>query len=80
MDPFYWWGWGHGFGWMGIIPFIILGVCLLLAFGFRRSACFGYDATRAAGDESARAILDRRFAKGEINKQQYEEMKHALEI
>jgi len=78
MDPYNWWGWGHGFGWMWIVPFAFLAVCLLVAFGFRRSVCFGRDETQAAGGESAREILDRRYAKGEINKQQYEEMKHAL--
>lgn len=78
MDPNTWWGWGHGFGWMGIVPLIFLAVCLLLAFGFRRSNCFGHDATQTADDEGAHEILDRRYAKGEINKQQYEEMKRAL--
>jgi putative membrane protein len=81
MDPYYWWGWGHGFGWMWIVPFAFLAVCVLFAFGFfvRRPVCFGHEARRAAGEEGAREILDRRYAKGEINKQQYEEMKHALE-
>ena len=78
MDPYNWWGWGHGFGWMWIVPFAFLAVCLLVAFGFRRSVRFGRDETQTAGGESAREILDRRYAKGEINKQQYEEMKHAL--
>jgi len=80
MDPYNWWGWGHGFGWMWIVPFAFLAVCVLFAFGFfvRRPVCFGRDETQAAGGESAREILDRRYAKGEINKQQYEEMKHAL--
>jgi putative membrane protein len=43
----------------------------------------GANAGRPAGGpdvprESAREILDRRFANGEITKQQYEEMKKAL--
>ena len=78
MDPYNWWGWGHGFGWMWIVPFAFLAVCVLVAFGFRSSVRFGRGGMQAAGDESAREILDRRYAKGEINKQQYEEMKHAL--
>jgi len=76
MDPYYWWGWGHGFGWMWFFPLVFLAVCLLFMSGmFFRKGRMG----PGGGEESARAILDRRYAKGEINKQQYEEMKHALE-
>ena len=78
MDPYYWWGWGHGFGWMWFFPLIFLALCLLFMFGmfFRRG--MGHGAGRDAGEASAREILDRRYAKGEIDKQKYEEMKHAL--
>ena len=69
MDPYYWWGWGHGFGWMWVFPLAFFLVCLLFIFSPRRGA----------GGEGAREILDRRYAKGEIDKRQYEEMKHALE-
>jgi len=78
MDPYYWWSWGHGFGWMWFFPLVFLAVCLLFMSGmfFRRGMRHG--AGRGAGEESAREILDRRYAKGEIDKQKYEEMKHAL--
>jgi uncharacterized membrane protein len=38
----------------------------------------GHGGGRGAGEEGAREILDRRYAKGEIDRQQYEEMKRAL--
>jgi len=37
------------------------------------------EATTKARDESAREILDRRYARGELTKEQYEEMKRTLE-
>lgn len=76
MDPYYGWWW-HGFGLMWIIPlgFLIVLAILLLRGGpgywFR-----GYD--RGEGRESAREILDRRYASGEISKEQYEDMKRVL--
>ena len=73
MDPYYWWGWGHGFGWMWFFPVVFIAACL-----FFMSWMFSRRGGRGAG-ESAREILDRRFAKGEIDKRQYEDMKHALE-
>jgi len=80
MDPYCWWGHGFGFGWMWIFPLIFLVICLFFAFGFflRGPGRFRQDAGRAGSDESAREVLDRRYAKGEITKEQYEEMKHAL--
>ena len=77
MDPYYWWGWGHGFGWMWFFPLIFLALCLLIMFGMFFRHGTGHGAGRG-GEENAREILDRRYAKGEIDKQKYEEMKHAL--
>ena len=72
----------HFFGWMWIFPATFLIVCLALmfAFLFRRPGCW---MTRDSGarerGESARDILDKRFARGELTKEQHEEMKRALE-
>jgi putative membrane protein len=74
MTPEYWMG--HGFMW--IIPLIFLLVFIFFMRGmFGRSCGTGQD--QGSKPESAREILDKRFAKGEISKQEYEEMKQALD-
>jgi putative membrane protein len=75
MDP-YWWG-HHMFGWMWIFPlaFFILCMIFVFAFLFRGPGWFGRHGDRR---ESARDILDRRYASGEITGEQYEEMKRRL--
>jgi putative membrane protein len=65
---------------MWIFPLVFFAVCLLFMVGMfsRRSGWMGHGGGRGAGEEGAREILDRRYAKGEIDRQQYEEMKRAL--
>jgi len=72
----YWWG--HGFMW--IVPLLFLvGAVLLVAFLFR-GPWLGWPGVGQGGrQETAREILDQRYARGEITKEQYEEMKRTLE-
>lgn len=74
--------WGpHFFGWMWIFPAIFLIVCLafISAFLFRGPGWWlNRDSGRRDRGESARDILDKRFAKGELTKEQHEEMKRVL--
>ena len=80
MDPTQWWG--HGFGFMWIIPlffFTVLIIFMLRMFGRGSSGC-GSHRDNTTHQENAREILDKRFAKGEINKEEYEEMKKTLGI
>lgn len=72
------WGWegrmdfGHGGGYMWIILLIIIGVVVYLIIQNTRS--------KTDNDkETPLNILKKRFAKGEITKEQYEEMKKKLE-
>ena len=79
MEPY----WGpHVFGWMWILPATFLIVCLALMFTFlfRGPGCWIHrnSGARASG-ESARDILDKRFARGELTKEQHEQMKRVLE-
>ena len=69
-------GFGFGFGllfmllfWGGLIALAVWLISLL----FPRSGPGGTSSNE--GDLSAREILDRRYARGEINQEQYELMK-----
>ena len=82
----------HGSWW--IFPLLFFGMMIVMCFFMMRrggSSCMGHDRKmhdpgtrdemqRHGGDslESAQTILDKRYASGEIDKQEYEEKKAAL--
>ncbi|VAX08814.1 hypothetical protein MNBD_GAMMA25-682 [hydrothermal vent metagenome] len=70
MTPEYWMG--HGFGFMWIFPLIFL-----LVFVFFMRGILGQNNSNTKS-ETPREILDKRFAQGEISKEEYEEMKQTL--
>ena len=74
------WWWPHMWAWMWVWPLIFLVLCLffLFAYLFRGNGLFCHRADRRMLGEAAREILDRRYACGEISKEQYEEMKRVL--
>jgi len=78
MEPYHWgWGWqGMGFAWVFPVFFLIvlIGVVVLLL----RGSGFGRSQDGGGRRETAREILDRRYANGELTKEQYEEMKQTL--
>ena len=77
MDP-NWWG-PHMFGWMWIFPFTFMIICMIFLFAFLfRGPGWFWGHRDPASRESAREILDRRYAGGELTKEQYEEMKRNL--
>ncbi|QOP46577.1 SHOCT domain-containing protein [Sulfurimonas paralvinellae] len=61
------WGFGMGFGWL--IPLL----SILALFYFFNDSRRNYD-----NEESARDILDRRFANGEIDEEEYKRKKEQL--
>lgn len=76
MEPYHWWWPMWGFMWIfPLLFFIILLVFLFRGPGWLWRARGGWDDKR----ESPREILDRRYASGEITKEQYEEMRRTLE-
>ena len=74
----YGWGGGWGFGMVGMLLWwvlIILGIVLLAKWLFSGGAGAGGD--RAAGNR-ALEILKERYARGEIDKKEFEERKRDL--
>ncbi|HET6450377.1 MAG TPA: SHOCT domain-containing protein [Spirochaetia bacterium] len=77
------WHWGWGWG-RGVFPFFLLGAGFRLAVLGAVVAAVVYlvrGISRRGGTggrESAREILERRYANGEISKEQFEEMKRTL--
>lgn len=92
--PGHMWGGGFGFGWGGPLLWLVLIVLFLLVFLLgRRSACGwhhhhpgpwqmrgGSPGPGGYGDPTFTAlqILNERYARGEIPKQEYEEKKAAI--
>jgi putative membrane protein len=77
------WGWGHGaygapFWWGGppimIIVYIVIAVAVgaLVVFLVRQ-------ARRSRGGDSALEVLKRRYASGEINKEEFEEKRRDIQ-
>lgn len=67
--------WGmHGFGLMWIFPLLLFGA--LIWFLSRGTARF----SPREGRETTSAILDRRYASGEITKEQYDQMRKDLNV
>jgi putative membrane protein len=66
----------NGFHWWWLIPIAMMVLCFLMMRGHRGSMT-GRSWYRH-GSESAREILDKRYALGEISKEEYEEKKRGI--
>jgi len=65
---------GGSFWW--IVPLIMMVMCFFMMRGRRRSMMCGFGSRRSG--YSAKEILDKRYASGEINKDEYEEIKKKI--
>ncbi len=68
-------GWGFGFGWFFMILFwvlVIFGVVYIIKMISERTG------KRHNREESALDILEKRYAKGEISKEEFEKIKSDL--
>jgi putative membrane protein len=73
-------GWGYGGGWIWSIIMLVFWVAVIVGIFFliRWLVTSTGVGGQARPEESAVEILKRRYAKGEINKQEYEEKKKDL--
>ena len=73
-----WWdGPWYGFhSWMWVVPLLFLIVFALLVF---RGAAWPMCGGRTRREDSAREILDRRYAKGEISADEYQRIRKDLQ-
>jgi uncharacterized membrane protein len=68
-----------------IFPILMIALCFLMMRGRRGSMMCGFgsrgdDSQRISTSDSAADILDKRYALGEINEEEYEERKRILAI
>jgi len=63
----------NGLHWWWLIPIAMMVLCFLMMHG-RRGCVTGWPRSRP-GSDSALEILDKRYARGEISKEDYEEKK-----
>ena len=73
-----WWtggGWGMGFGWL----FMLLPLALFIILVLILVRSYDSDRGRMPPPKTAREILDERFAKGEIDREEYEMRRKVLD-
>jgi putative membrane protein len=68
------WGYGMGWGWMIIMAVFWISVIVAIVF-LIRWVILSTKITGTKSDESALEILKKRYAKGEISKEEFEEKK-----
>ncbi len=74
-------GWGYGMGWIGMIFMaafwiaVIVGIVFLIRWLMVSTGSAGI---RGKAEESALEILKKRYARGEIKKEEFEEKKKDL--
>lgn len=75
------WGWGGGMGilWLLFLVLLIFAVMWTVREFAGQEASGGSRAGPPADRESPREILDRRFAEGELTREEYEQKKQDLE-
>jgi putative membrane protein len=74
-------GWGHGAGWfmpIFMLLFFVAAIVVAIVLIRRLSASPGSGASEAGAEDPALEILRKRYARGEINKEEYEEKKKDL--
>jgi putative membrane protein len=84
MEPGYWWGPMFGFGWIfPLLCFVFMIAMMFMVLRRAGRACMpmmhGPSAPRGDARETPRQILDTRLASGEIDRQEYENIRRSIE-
>jgi putative membrane protein len=66
----------NGFDWWWLIPVAMMVLCFLMMRG--HGGCMVRKVRSPQGGESAKEILDKRYALGEISKEEYDEKKRDI--
>lgn len=67
--------WGFGFGWIGLVLMLLFwGTIIYLAFRVIGGLFPRATAPGRGGSQTAKAILDERYARGEITQDEYRRM------
>jgi len=81
MGPGMMWGWGHPVGWLWMVMMGVFWVALIIAVIFLIRWLLlskGDRGSEVLREESPLEILNKRYAKGEIDKQEFVEKKKDL--
>lgn len=77
MGPWYMYGWGNGLGWLSSIAFWVL-VAFFIVMLFRLIGDQHSEEEHESSKKTPLDILKERYAKGEINKKEFGQMKKDL--
>jgi putative membrane protein len=75
-------GWGYGMGWVGMILMAVFWIAVIIGIVFLIRwlvTSTGAGSQRGSSGDSALEILKRRYARGEVNKEEFIEKKKDLE-
>jgi putative membrane protein len=72
------WGGGWGWSWFGIVHMVLWWFLIILGIVVLAKWLFGGGGSRAGGDDRALAILRERYARGEIDKQEFDARRRDL--
>lgn len=72
------WGWGGGWGWFGIVHMVLWWFLIILGIVVLAKWLFGGGGNRASGEDRSLSILRERYARGEIDKAEFDARKRDL--
>ena len=73
------WGGDWGWGWFGMVHMVLWWLLIILGIVVLAKWIFGGSGSRGSSEDRALAILRERYARGEIDKQEFEARKRDLQ-